>query len=85
MEGFKTEKRSLRSNQLVLFIILREKRTFTDDIGKTVEQLINALETEIGHPKIISIGINEGNRAFTFPGLPNRSLLLREQPCAVLD
>jgi hypothetical protein len=65
--------------------MLRERRTFTDGIGKAVEQLINALETEVGHPEIISIGINEGNRGFTFPGFPNRSLLLREQPCAVLD
>jgi hypothetical protein len=47
MKGFEAAERSLRPNELVLFILFGEKGPFTNRIGKFVKQLVDVLETEI--------------------------------------
>jgi hypothetical protein len=51
-------------------VVFREKDTFTNNLIKTVQQAVDRLETEIGHPNMIPVGI--GSRYFdsSLPSFP---------------
>ena len=55
------------AEQLMLFILLGQKCAFAECFREVVEQPIDGLESEIGHPDIVAVGINEQHSRCLFP------------------
>ena len=52
---------------------LGQKCPFAEDMLIIIQQAVDALKTEIGHPQMITIGIDQGETDAAAPGLSNGS------------
>jgi hypothetical protein len=43
------------------FVFVRQEKTLAETIVTLVDQMINGLKTEIAHPLVIGVGVNQGD------------------------